>query len=111
MLQGTGHSQYSQHEGSCGVVLSVFVADLGARSTAEVVLGDGQKLVQAPVEYLWPTRPSCEGEHAVGVFGRLQGRVFRVTRIQNHMAFLVDLKSVSQLETENISKLCKWTKI
>jgi hypothetical protein len=94
-------------------VQSVFVAKTGTQSTAEVILNDGRKLSQIPVEYLWPSHPSSSGDRVIGLFGKLQGKIFRVSKIDGQTAFLVSpgFKEVSELETELISRLCKWSKM
>jgi hypothetical protein len=110
VIHDSVRSAYSEYEGIKGTVQSVFVSRTGAKSTAEVMLNDNRKLSQIPIEFLWPLRPSSSGDRVVSLFGKLQGKAFRVLRIEGQKVFLVNPEEGSEVETELISRLCKWSR-
>jgi hypothetical protein len=102
-------SAYSEHEGSKGIVLSLFEAERESSSTAQVRLTNGTMLPQLPIEYLAPDHPTSVKEQVVPLVGPRKGELLKVQSVEPNSQFVVSTSDIDHITEEPQKSLCKWS--
>jgi len=108
-ISGSMGSAYSEHEGSKGIVLSVFEAGRDGSSTAHIQLPSGKTLPQIPIEYLAPDHPTAVHEQVVPLVGSRKGELLKVQSVEPNSQFVVSTSDIDRISEEPQKTLCKWS--
>jgi hypothetical protein len=108
-ISGSMGSAYSEHEGSKGIVLSIFEAGRDSSSTAQVRLTSGENLPQIPIEYLAPDHPTVVHEQVIPLVGHRKGELLKVQSVEPNAQCVVSTSDIDRISEEPHKSLCKWS--